>query len=244
MEVSGQLHAPAALPPKKRDPGTHWIGGQVGPRTVLDAVVKRTSPSPRRESNPIQIFFVLLFLFYAAFETAARNAIADTFVSRIVGTTVCGVEASGHSRCGSVKQATLKCFPTCTHYTHTHTHTHTVNRNPSTVNRWSVLNEETCKWSTCWNTHTLIGAFSFRTHNVQYVFTIHLNRHRQTDRQTDRQVSRVVNNKGRVWKVPGSLRLEQRWEEREREIMFCAWLVCGSHCLLVGGRGNTKTDRF
>jgi hypothetical protein len=33
-------------------PGTHWIGGWVGPRDVLDAVVKRKIPSLRRESNP------------------------------------------------------------------------------------------------------------------------------------------------------------------------------------------------
>jgi hypothetical protein len=26
MEVSGQLHAPAALPRRERAPGTHWIG--------------------------------------------------------------------------------------------------------------------------------------------------------------------------------------------------------------------------
>jgi hypothetical protein len=52
MEVSSQLHAPAALPPRKRAPGTHWIGGWVGPTAVLDAVVKRKIPSPRRQSNP------------------------------------------------------------------------------------------------------------------------------------------------------------------------------------------------
>jgi hypothetical protein len=52
MEVSGQLHTPATLPPGKEPPGTHWIGGWVGPRAVLDAVVKRKIPSPRRESNP------------------------------------------------------------------------------------------------------------------------------------------------------------------------------------------------
>jgi hypothetical protein len=52
MEVSGQLHALAALPPKERAPGTHWIGGLVGPRAVLDAVVKKEIPSPRQESNP------------------------------------------------------------------------------------------------------------------------------------------------------------------------------------------------
>jgi hypothetical protein len=31
---------------------TLWIGGWVGPRAVLDAVVKRKIPSSRRESNP------------------------------------------------------------------------------------------------------------------------------------------------------------------------------------------------
>jgi hypothetical protein len=49
MEVSGQLHAPASLPPGK---DTHWIGGWVGPRAVLDTVVKRKIPNPRQESNP------------------------------------------------------------------------------------------------------------------------------------------------------------------------------------------------
>jgi len=39
MEVSGQLHTPAALPPGKEPPGTHWIGGLEGPRTVVDAVL-------------------------------------------------------------------------------------------------------------------------------------------------------------------------------------------------------------
>jgi hypothetical protein len=38
--------------PRERALGTHWIGGWVGPRAVLDAVVKREIPSPRRESNP------------------------------------------------------------------------------------------------------------------------------------------------------------------------------------------------
>jgi hypothetical protein len=43
MEVSGQLHAPAALHPRKE--------GWVGPRVVLDAVVKRKITSPCRDSN-------------------------------------------------------------------------------------------------------------------------------------------------------------------------------------------------
>jgi hypothetical protein len=52
MDVSGQLHAPAALTHGKV-PDTHFIGGWVGPRAVLYAVVKRKIPSPRRESKPI-----------------------------------------------------------------------------------------------------------------------------------------------------------------------------------------------
>jgi hypothetical protein len=52
MEVSGQIHAPVALPPGKGASGTHWIGGWVGPIAVLDAVMKRKIASPRRESNP------------------------------------------------------------------------------------------------------------------------------------------------------------------------------------------------
>jgi hypothetical protein len=41
--VSGQFHAPAALPPGKDPPppGIHWIGGWVGPRTGLDDVENR-----------------------------------------------------------------------------------------------------------------------------------------------------------------------------------------------------------
>jgi hypothetical protein len=50
MEVSGQLRAPAALPPGKQPPVIHWIGGWVGPRAVLDAVVKTKIPSPRQGS--------------------------------------------------------------------------------------------------------------------------------------------------------------------------------------------------
>jgi hypothetical protein len=43
---------PGRFTTKKRDLGTHWIGGWVSPRAVLDAVVKRKIPSPRWESNP------------------------------------------------------------------------------------------------------------------------------------------------------------------------------------------------
>jgi hypothetical protein len=41
MEVSGQLHAPAGLPPGKKAHSTYWIGGWVGTRAGLDDVEKR-----------------------------------------------------------------------------------------------------------------------------------------------------------------------------------------------------------
>jgi hypothetical protein len=39
--MSDQLHAPAALPPGKEPPVTHWTGGWVNPRTGLDDVDMR-----------------------------------------------------------------------------------------------------------------------------------------------------------------------------------------------------------
>jgi hypothetical protein len=42
MEVSGQFRAPVTLLPGK-DIGTHWVEGWLGPKTGLDAVMKRTS---------------------------------------------------------------------------------------------------------------------------------------------------------------------------------------------------------
>jgi hypothetical protein len=43
---------PGRFTPKERASDTYWIGGCVGPRTVLDAVVKRKIPSTCWESNP------------------------------------------------------------------------------------------------------------------------------------------------------------------------------------------------
>jgi hypothetical protein len=40
------------LIPRESAPVTHWIWGWMGPRAILDTVVKRKIPSPRRESNP------------------------------------------------------------------------------------------------------------------------------------------------------------------------------------------------
>jgi len=39
MDVSGQVHAPAAIPRWRDPPRTHWIGGWMGPRAGLNTVV-------------------------------------------------------------------------------------------------------------------------------------------------------------------------------------------------------------
>jgi hypothetical protein len=61
MEVSDELHASATLPPGKEPLGTHWIGDRVGSRAVLDAVVKRKIPSPRREVFGVAFVIIILF---------------------------------------------------------------------------------------------------------------------------------------------------------------------------------------
>jgi hypothetical protein len=51
LEVSVQLHHPAALPPRKTAPGSQRVGGWVGPETVwLWGRVNFSCPYP--ESNP------------------------------------------------------------------------------------------------------------------------------------------------------------------------------------------------
>jgi hypothetical protein len=42
---------PGRFTSRETAPGTHWIGGWVGPRAGLDTVPKRKIPIPRRESN-------------------------------------------------------------------------------------------------------------------------------------------------------------------------------------------------
>jgi hypothetical protein len=43
---------PGRFNPRERSPSTRWIWGWMGPRAVLDALVKRKIPRPHRESNP------------------------------------------------------------------------------------------------------------------------------------------------------------------------------------------------
>jgi hypothetical protein len=63
---------PSHFTPREKAPGTHWIGDWVGPRAILDVVVKRKIPNPHQELNPrtpiiqpITINNYLLYLLHA-----------------------------------------------------------------------------------------------------------------------------------------------------------------------------------
>jgi hypothetical protein len=53
MGVGGQRHAPAALPPPPDRPGTHCVGGWVGPRAGLDGCGK-SRPPPGFDPRTVQ----------------------------------------------------------------------------------------------------------------------------------------------------------------------------------------------
>jgi len=57
METSGHFNTLAALHPRERAPGIHWIGDWVGPKANLNAVAKRKKSLPQpgiesRSSSP------------------------------------------------------------------------------------------------------------------------------------------------------------------------------------------------
>jgi hypothetical protein len=52
MEASGQVHAPAALPPGRKFFRYLFVWSMSRTQSRLDAVVKRKIPVPCRESNP------------------------------------------------------------------------------------------------------------------------------------------------------------------------------------------------
>jgi hypothetical protein len=52
MDVSGELHTPAALPFDKIASSTHWIRGSVGPKFGLNAVEKKKLALPGIKPGP------------------------------------------------------------------------------------------------------------------------------------------------------------------------------------------------
>jgi hypothetical protein len=89
---------PGRFSPRERAPGIHWIGGWVGPRAILEAVVKRKIPSPRRESNP---------------RTPIVQPVAKRYIDwAITAPKFCMYGRKYHTRCGretgNYKNITLK----------------------------------------------------------------------------------------------------------------------------------------
>jgi hypothetical protein len=70
MGVSGQRHVPAAL-----YPGTHWIGGWVGPRAGLDEGARRKILCPCRGSNLNHPIVQPVVRHYTTWATAASTGL-------------------------------------------------------------------------------------------------------------------------------------------------------------------------
>jgi hypothetical protein len=72
MEGEWSASRPSHFTRKERSTGTHWIGGWVGPRAVLDAVVKRKIPSP---SLSIHLYLCFIFVRFGEWPTKEQNSV-------------------------------------------------------------------------------------------------------------------------------------------------------------------------
>jgi hypothetical protein len=91
---------PGRFTPRERARGTHWIGGWVGPRAVLDVVVKRKIPSLRRESNPRTPIIQPLHYFSNAGKTNLLIPWSGVLLGKLMVTQLVGNEPSGFVKCG------------------------------------------------------------------------------------------------------------------------------------------------
>jgi hypothetical protein len=84
--------------PRERAPGTPYIGGWVGPRIVLDTVVRRKIPSLRRESKPRTPIVQPLAQRYTDWAITASNFLTDWARALLHGVSqvfVCVVDGCG-----------------------------------------------------------------------------------------------------------------------------------------------------
>jgi hypothetical protein len=80
MGVSGQRHAPAALYPRGKDPGTHCTVGWVGPRAGLDTEARGKILFPRRGSNPDRPVVQPVVRHYTAWANSAPRSQQYSFL--------------------------------------------------------------------------------------------------------------------------------------------------------------------
>jgi hypothetical protein len=83
MGVSGQRHAPAALYPRGKDPGTHWIGDWVGLRAGLDAGARRKILCPCRGSNLDHPIVQPVVRFYTAWAPDIKLKFIESLANRL-----------------------------------------------------------------------------------------------------------------------------------------------------------------
>jgi hypothetical protein len=93
MGVSGQRHAPAALCPGERTPGTHCTGGWVGLRASLGTEVRGIILCPCRGLNPVRLVIQSVVRHYTDWATPAPNYLhsSTNVVSLMLSTGYCYV---------------------------------------------------------------------------------------------------------------------------------------------------------
>jgi hypothetical protein len=87
---------PGHFTPRERAPGTNWIGGLMAPRAILDAVVKRKIPSPRRESDPRTPIVQPAVQRYTDWAIASLPRVYCIWITRISGALYEGRDTIGH----------------------------------------------------------------------------------------------------------------------------------------------------
>jgi hypothetical protein len=75
LEVSGQIHAPVALPPGERAPSDYWIGGWVDPRS---AKYREKMMEPQDDEDKIEVpQWPISFSEHAVFSLKVLSNMAD-----------------------------------------------------------------------------------------------------------------------------------------------------------------------
>jgi hypothetical protein len=85
MRVSGQCHSLAMLYPQGRDPGTHWTGGWVGPRTSLDTEARGKILFLCWGSNPNRPAIQSVVRHYADWATPSSLRVKKVYLELIKG---------------------------------------------------------------------------------------------------------------------------------------------------------------
>jgi hypothetical protein len=81
---------PGCFTPRESAPGTHWIGGWVGPRASLDVVVKRKTPRPCQDSNHkvTNMYYVFNIFYFINHTGLLQSATSNIYLPLNISATV------------------------------------------------------------------------------------------------------------------------------------------------------------